>query len=148
MRKYLTKKNILSVISVLFFGFVLLIIAFMMVAGIVGFLGLFIKEGDIPAIKMPVAAIIVFLIFGCLTFLTKFSTLVKATFLTVPFAIIMVGSGITFYQWPAISYASGVLITFAALGVLYYKKQPWQYYVAIIFVAIAMLIMAITGTDI
>lgn len=148
MEKYFTKKNILSVLAILFFGFVLLNVAFMMVAAIVGFLGLFINEGDISAVKMPIASIVTFLFFGYLTFWTKFPVLVKAILLNVPFAIIMVGSGISLYQWPIASYVSGVIITAIALSLLYYKKQPWQYYVSIIFVAVAMLIMAITGTDI
>ncbi len=79
---------------------------------------------------------------------SKLGTLAKATYLTVPAAVVLATAGIFLYRWPAIAYSVGGLLTVGTLIYFYKTKQSWQYYYAVILVATALAIMGILGVEI
>lgn len=83
-----------------------------------------------------------------LIFRTKWPVLVKAIYLSVPTAVVLVTVGMFTANWLWLSYSLGGLLTLATLYVFYRTKQPWQYYFGVIWVTIALVIMALTGAEI
>jgi hypothetical protein len=68
--------------------------------------------------------------------------------MTVPLAVLYLTIWIFLYQWPLLVYAVCGLLT---LGLLYYfvkRKKSWFYSYTVIFVAVTLLIVMITGVEI
>ncbi|MFH0819098.1 MAG: hypothetical protein V1898_03850 [Patescibacteria group bacterium] len=81
-------------------------------------------------------------------FKSKLSTLFKATYLTVPTALVLVTEGIFLYNWPLVVYLLGFISSVSALYYLYKTKQPWIYYYSISLIAITLAIFTLTGGEI
>lgn len=147
-------KNILSILAVLIFGSILLNLTFIFYALIHSFYNKIIpfkqNEGPMPAffILRPITLFVILTIISWFVFRSKSTTLCKAIFATVPVAVILVFIGINLYQQPILAYSLGALFSFAILIYLYFAKKSWLYYVSVLFVSIALLIMGILGVDI
>ena len=150
-------KNILSVLAVAFFGFILLNLAFMFdflfQSLIIVILKLFIK-GDMFAVYpwlppvMHVLFVIVIGLISWLVFRSKLRVLFKATYMTVPLAVVFVTIGMSLYSWPVSSYLIGSLFAILVSYYFYRTKQPWLYYFTLILISLIMLIGAILGMEI
>lgn len=149
--------NILSVLAVAIFGFILLNITFLFDAvfqhAIRGFFGLFIPFG--PEINpywfpplMHCLFVIVIMLISWLVFKSKLKTIYKAVYMTVPVAVVLATVGIFLYPWQAISYSVGSLLCIGALYYFYRTKQPWLYYYAVILVGLTMGIFTLLGGEI
>lgn len=79
---------------------------------------------------------------------SKLITIYKAIWTMVPVAVVMVFMGIWTYHWPILSYLFGTIITMGIITYLYLNKQPWPYYLSVLFVSISLLVMVILGVDI
>jgi hypothetical protein len=51
-------------------------------------------------------------------------------------------------NWPILSYGASAVISILVLFILHKKKLPWLYYFSFFLIAIIMLIMALSGTEI
>lgn len=148
-------KNILSVIAVVVGGMILLNLTFMFDYGFQSLLKfIFYRNTDLimtvpwlPGLQHGLFVVLIGFI-SWLIFRTKWPTLVKAIYLPVPTAVVLATVGISTYQWPWLSYGLGGLIVITTLYYFFRTKQPWLYYFAVILVAIALLIMGITGQEI
>jgi hypothetical protein len=81
-------------------------------------------------------------------FRSKLGTFYKATYLTVPLAVIFVTIGMFLGQWPIASYSLGGLF---GIGVLYYfyrTGKSWLYYYSVILIGITMLLVGLLGVKI
>jgi hypothetical protein len=78
---------------------------------------------------------------------SKLRTLFKAIYLPVPLAVVYVTFGIFLYQWLLAEYAICSLFGFGVIFYLYKTRQPWLYYASFAFITLALLAMAITGTE-
>lgn len=150
-------KNILSVIIITLFGFVLLnltfILDFLFQGLIDAIVNLFTKTDFnmawpwFPPLKHGLFVVVIGLV-SWLVFKSKLKDIYKATYLTVPTAVILVTIGMSFYRWPVAVYSiCGVLVA----GILYFfyrTKKPWLYCYAVIIVSLVLLIMNLTGTEI
>lgn len=145
-------KNILSALAVAAVGFVLLNLTFLLFAAVAWgiafyFGGIEMARSWIGPVSFGVSSILI-ATFTWLIFRSKWPVLVKAIYLTVPVAVVLVLTGIALYRWPVASYSVGGLLTIAVLYFFWRTKQPWFYYYAVILVALALLIMALTGQEI
>lgn len=152
-------KNILSALAVAGFGFVLLgltfLFDFLFQSLIVGFIKLFIPVSVNPEMDyywfpqmMHALFVILMAVVSWFIFRTKWPVLIKAIYLPVPVAVVLVTVGIFTYQIPYLSYTLGTILTLVTLFYFWRTKQPWLYYIGIIYVAICLLIMGMTGAEI
>jgi hypothetical protein len=152
-----TVKNILWVLAVPFFGFILLNLTFLFdyafQSAIRVILRLFLPGDLFMQYRWlpPVLHIFFVIIIGLISwivFRSKLKALPKAIYMTVPVAVVFVTIGIFLYPRPVISYLVGFLF---AIGVLYYfyrTKQPWVYYYTVILVGIVLAIFSLLGGEI
>lgn len=146
-------KNTLSALFVALVGFVLLNLTFIVYALIVNGVGLLFPK-DFAAKSewyVPVSMSIIsigFIVGYWFVFRSKLKEIYKATMMTVPSAIILIAVGIVLFQWSLAVYIVSVALIALVLFYFYKTKQPWLYWFAVIVVAIALLIMNLTGTDI
>ena len=150
-------KNILSVLGVTIFGYILLNVTFIfdtIYQGIIrGIIGLFTPLDPnmnlywFPPVIHSSFVIIIGLI-SWFVFRSKLKVLYKAIYMTVPVAVVLVTVGIFLYQWPIISYSLGTLLCLGTLYYFYKTKQPWLYYYAVVLVGITLAIFTATGGEI
>lgn len=150
-------KNVLYAVAVAVFGFILLNLTFLfdfLFQSIIDrIIGVFIPIDEymtwpwFPSVKHFMFVIVILLI-SWFIFKSKIRDIYKATFLTVPSAVILVTVGIFFYQLPVIVYLVSSLLITGILYYFYYNKKPWLYYYAVILVALALIIMTLTGAEI
>lgn len=148
-------KNMLSAVAVVIGGMILLNITFIFDWGFQSLLKfLFYRNADLmrtlswlPAFQ-HVLFVITIGVLSWFIFHTRWPILIKAIYLPVPAAVVLVTVGILTYRWPWISWSAGALLTIATLDVFYRLKVSWLYYFAVTFVAINLLIMGVTGQDI
>ena len=146
-------KYFLSALAIVAGGFFLFNIVFLIFAGIINGI-LFFLPDDFTATDtwfMPVAMSMIgisFLVGFYFLFKSKLPQLIKAVLMTVPAAIVFVGIGVALYKWPWAIYTLSILIGLTVFYYFYRSKQPWLYYFSILYVAIALIIMSLTGTDI
>ena len=149
-------KNVLLALAIAVFGFLLWNLTF-------GLYALFQRFIDIIArsfISSETAApnwyfalrhllfLALILLITWIVFRTKLQPIYKAIFMTVPLAVLYLTIWIFLYQWPLLVYAVCGLLT---LGLLYYfvkRKKSWFYSYTVIFVAVTLLIVMITGVEI
>lgn len=81
-------------------------------------------------------------------FKSKWKTLFKAIYLSVPTAVTLVSLGIFLYQKPIVVLTLSVGLVLLVLFFFYKKKLPWIYFVSIIWISITLLVMNILGKDI
>lgn len=147
-------KNGLYILAILVFGSILLNLTFMLAAGIFKFYDLIFNFNPEMGfskgyfILRGVTLFVILAIISYYIFRSKLTDIYKAIWTTVPSAVVLVYIGISTYRWAWLSYTLGTIFTLGILFYLYKTKKSWLYYVAVLFVAIALLIMGITGTDI
>lgn len=150
-------KNILSVVAITFFGFVLLnltfVLDFLFVTAITKLINLFtsidlaITYGWYPPVMQGLFIITIGLV-SWLVFRSKLGTFLKAAYLTIPTAIALATVGMSLYRWPVVVYSLSGLLVIITLYYFYRTKKPWLYWYAIIIVSFALLIMVLTGAEI
>jgi hypothetical protein len=150
-------KNILSIIVIPIFGFILLNITFLLNAVFQGilrrFLMIFINFDTemnfrwLPGL-MRILFVVFILIISFFVLRTKMKPIFKAIFLFVPTATILVTIGIFFYQIPAISYVIGFLLISGVIYYFYKTKQPWLYYYSVILISLVLAVFTLTGGEI
>jgi len=150
-------KNILSVLAVAGFGFILLnltfLFDFLFQSVVIRFIKLF--TSDNPPMDWhwfpPVMHIAFVALIGLISwaiFRTKIRVLFKAIYLTVPVAVALTTLGIFFYQWPAVPYLLGFLLIADVLYYFYRTKQPWLYYYSVILIGLVLAIFSLLGGEI
>jgi hypothetical protein len=150
-------KNILSALAVAFFGFILLNIAFlfdylfqsviMLLIRIFTPADLYMEFTWFPPMMHVLFVVLIGLI-SWLVFRSKLRVLFKATYMTVPLAVVFVTIGMFLYPWPLVALLLGGLV---AMGILYYfylTKQPWLYHYTVILVALTLAIFSLLGGEI
>ena len=146
-------KNGLSALIVAILGFVLLNATFMADwawQSLIKFIflpNLELTDNWIPAV-MQASFVIIIALISWLVYRSKIGTIFKAAFTTVPVAIVLVFDGILFFRTPALAYSIGAVIMLGVLALFYYKKFPWLYYYSVLLVALGLLVLGLTGTDI
>jgi len=150
-------KNILSALAVAVFGFILLNLAFIFDALFQNVVKRFLRLFTSTDLNMaynwyPPTMHATFVVIICLiswpVFRSKLGTLYKATYMTVPLAVVFVTLGISFYRRPAIAYALGGLFGIGVLYYLYRTKKPWLYYYALILIGLVMLMVGLFKIEI
>lgn len=152
-------KNILSVLAVAGFGFVLLgltfLFDFLFQSLIVGFIKLFIPVSVNPEMDYhwlpPMIQVLFMVVIGLISwfiFRSKLGVLYKAIYMTVPTAVALATIGIFLYRWPVVAFSMGGLFSVGVLYSFYRTKQPWIYYYTVILVATTLAIMTFVGVEI
>lgn len=145
------QKNVLSILVITGGGFLLFNLAFMLTALVVraSMLLLGQPEGAVPNLLGRVLAMVLIFFLSWLVLRSKRSDLVKATTLTLPLMVTLVGIGV------ALSfYSKGVVIGVGSVilgGVIFYLKKnrlPWLYYFATGYVAVLGLAIMLFHIDI
>lgn len=150
-------KNVLSVLAVPIFGFILLNLTF---------IADFLFQGAINAIVRPFAQVdygmtwrwfppvkhVLFMIaVGIVSWFvlrSKLRTIYKAIYSVVPMAVVLVTLGIAFYRWPVVTFLLGGLFSGGCLYYCYRTKQPWIYYYAVILISLVLGIFTLAGGEI
>lgn len=149
-------KHIASALAVAVFGFILLNVAFLfdflihsLVGGIIRLFITVNPEMDYwyPPM-MHVLFVVIIGLFSRLVFKSKFHTLYKAIYMTVPLAVVYVTFGIFLYRWPPAAYTLGSLFCISIFYYFYRTKQPWLYYYTVILVSFTMLLVGLFGIEI
>lgn len=146
-------KNILQAMLVAAVGFVLLNITFLLYFLVFQLFDVFApgNTGPMPA-WIPVTRAVVFLaiiaLISWFVFRSKLPVIFKATFVTVPTAVVLAFIGIIFFSWPLITYLTGAVLVASVLVYFYRTRQPWLYYYSVILVAVTMAIFTLTGGEI
>jgi hypothetical protein len=146
-------KNILSALAVAGFGFVLLGLTFIFNFLVFQLIDLLIPRNPESFPQwFPLARHIIFLFIIALIswpiFRSKLPTLVKAIFMTVPTAVVLVTIGIVFYPSPVLPYLIGALLTIGVLFYFYRTRKPCLYYFSVILVALMLTVFTLTGGEI
>jgi hypothetical protein len=147
-------RRTLSALVVAAAGYVLLNLTFLFYWAVSLLLRLVLNPGDIPdecPWFMPVSFAVATVIIGLVSwfiFRSRLLTLVKAVYMTVPVAVVLVLIGIAFYRWPAVPYVVNGLLTIGVLYIFHRTKQPWLYFYSVILVALTLLIFTLLGGEI
>jgi ABC-type branched-subunit amino acid transport system permease subunit len=147
-------RKILSALVVAAAGYVLLNLTFLFYWAVSLLLRLVLNPGNIPEECpwfMPVSFAVTTAIIGLvswLVFRSRLATLIKAIYMTVPTAVVMVIIGIALYRWPAIPYVVDGLLTMVVLHIFYRTRQPWLYFYSVILVAVTLMIFTLLGGEI
>jgi len=153
MLKNLYVKNFLYALAVVFFGFNLLVLAFVLNWFTTAFIGLFFPPG-FPAAHpwFPQLTLIIYLFIiayiSWLIFRSKLEEIFKGIYSTVPAAVIFAVTWLLFRRWPALAYSVCALILLTVIYYLYRTKKSWRYYYPVILVASVLLVMNILGIEI
>lgn len=149
------QKVILSILTIVVGGFILFNIAFIIAAGIhqIGNLlvRLFSGRDDFAVNPMfwRFLFVVVILFISWFIFKSKWNTLVKATYLTMPLMVLLIVEGILLYRQPSwVPIGIGAIIIASVLFYLYQKKLPWQYYFATFFTGAVALVVVLAGIEI
>lgn len=81
-------------------------------------------------------------------FKSKLSVLFKATYLTVPIAVLLVTVGMFLYRWPIAVYTISFIFDLCLLYYFYSKQKPWLYAFSVILVSVVLGIMDILNVEI
>ena len=140
-----TFKNILSVICVPIFGFVLLIITLIYYLFLVGlsifWLEIFTQNNLLTLMIMgnfwfaPIEHFLFVIGIGVISWFflkTSLNKIYKAIFMNVPLAVIYSTIGLFLHQWEIVSFITAGLFTIALLYYFYKTKMPWLYYYTVI----------------
>ena len=160
MKKILSKpwvKNVLMVLAVPIFGFILLNVTFIVDAlfqrGLDMLVRPFVQTGFNMAWRWspPVKHVLFMILVGIASWFilrSKLRTIFKAIYSVVPMAVVLVTLGIAFYRWPIVPFLLGGLFSGGCLFYCYRTKQPWPYYYAIILVSLTLGIFTLAGGEI
>ena len=129
------------------FGFILLNLTFLFDAIyqglLMGFVSIFIPfNPETNIFWLPQlfhgSVIIIISIISWFVFKSNLKSFYKATYMTVPLAVVYATIGIFFYQWQLIVYLLGTLFSLFILYYLYKNKQSWIYYYTLILITFTM----------
>jgi len=147
----------LQIIALPVIGFILLNLAFILdylfqtlIDFIVGFfvsVDLNVAFGSYFVIKQVLFLLFIFLI-SYFIFKSHLPTIAKAIYSVVPLAATFLTIGILSYPFMVISYVASAFVFVSLVYYLYTTKQPWQYYYAVLFIGVLMLMIAIFSIDI
>jgi len=141
------KKNILMMVAIPVFGVVLLNLMFLFDC-FVHMLLLALFEQNINSQLMHVIFLLVIAIISVFVYRSKIKEEYKEVYTVVPIAVALITIWILLYTIPLIAYIINAIILVAAIYLLHMLKKPWQYYYAIIFVYVLLIIMQLVGIDI
>lgn len=150
-------KNVLWALIVAVIGFILLSLTFLFdflyQSAVRGIVQLFIPMNpEMDIVWFPWVMHGSFMILICLIswaiFRTKWHKLIKATYLSVPTAVVLATIGIMFYRWPVVVYIVGFALCAGVLYYFYRTKQHWIYYFTVIFWALVLAIFTLMGGEI
>ena len=150
-------RKILSALAIVFFGYILLNLTFILDAlyqGIIrNIVGRFLPLGPdsnlywFPPLMHGSFMIMIGLISG-FVFKAKLKTLYKAVYLSVPVAVVLVTIGMFLSHWSIILYLFGSLLVLGTLYYFYYKKLSWLYYFTVIFWSAVLTVFTLLGGEI
>ena len=148
-------KNILSALAVIFFGFILLNLTFLLNFLFFSLIELLIPQhltetGDWQWFP-PARHVLFLVIIGLISWpilKSRLRTLLKAIYLVVPVAVTLVTVGLLLNTLPLLSYLICALLSLATLVYLYLTRRPWLYYFAVIIVAFSLLVFNLMGGEI
>jgi len=150
-------KNILSALAIVFGGSILLNLTFLfdfLFQSLVDEIIKLFTSVDfnmawswLPPVKHGIFVILIGSI-SWFIFKSKLPKLIKAIYLTVPTAVVLATIGIFFYQWQLLPFVLGGIAVLGTLYFFYKKRLPWVYWFAVIIVALALLVMTLTGQEI
>lgn len=146
-------KNVLTFIAIPAAGYILLLLTFMLDALFQMAINRFFPLNyNMTVYWLPISKHILFaviiLILALLVFKSKLKDSYKAVFAAVPTAVILITEGIFLYRWPAVEYIICPLTYGIIIFYLYKTRKSWIYYYSVSWVALALLVMAITGVEI
>lgn len=150
-------RNIFSAVAIPILGFILLNLTFLFdfayQEAIRYLIGLFVPLGpDMPYTWLPPLfhGSFVAVIGGLswLVFRARLGVFLKAAYMTVPTAVVLVTVGMFLYSGQVISYSVGALLCAGTLYYFYRTRQPWLYYYSVILVALALAIFTLLGGEI
>ena len=105
-----------------------------------------------PPRYFPLARHALFLIIIALiswaVFRTRLRPLLKAIFMTVPTAVVLVTIGIVLYPSPVLPYLVGAVLTIGVVLYFYRTKRPWLYYYSVVLVALVLMVFTLMGGEI
>lgn len=135
-------KYLFSAAVIVVGGFILFNIAFLLAAlifnGMNTLLGL--EEHAKPSIIGIMLYTVIILTATVLVFISKLNDVTKATFLTMPLMVALIGQGILLYQQPkAIPIAIATITILTLLSLFYKYKKTWEYSFACIYVGIVLI---------
>lgn len=146
-------KTVLPAVLIAILGFALLNVTFMLdfwwqsSLKFIFWRNVELTDNWVPAV-MQVSFVVIMAAVCWLIYRSKLGTIFKAAFTMVPVAIVLVFDGMLLFRWPMFAYGVGSLITIGTLVVFYYRKLPWLYWFSVIVVALGMLALGLSGTDI
>ena len=146
-------KNFLYALAVVFFGFNLLVLAFVLNWFTTAFIKLFFPPG-FPAANPWFAqlALVIYLIIiayiSWLIFRSKLEEIFKGIYSTVPSAVTFAVTWLLLEQWLVLAYGVCALILLIIIYYLCRTKKSWRYYFPVILVASVLLMMNILGLEI
>jgi hypothetical protein len=146
-------KNILSAFFVAVIGFILLNLAFLFYALVFQFINIFIPRNpeSAPQGLLIIRHVVFLIIIGLISwfvFRSKLPKLAKATYLTVPTAVVLVTIGIFLWPSPVLPYLLGGLLTIIVLFYFYRTHKSWLYYYSVILVSILLMVFTLAGGEI
>ncbi len=139
--------------AVSFFGFALWNAAFIAFAALVN-LPMLLLPADFARTShwymnfMLVLFIGLLIVLSWFVFRSSLPDLFKATYLTMPLVVVLVGIGMLTYPNPWLSYGLSTGIVVLLLICLRLTKRPWIYYYATLFTAITLGIFTLSGGEI
>lgn len=149
-------KKIAFALLIVAAGFILLILAFILNAGLQSlFQWLFYPKNEelmmILRWLAPLQHILFVVVIGLISwvvFRTKWPAFVKAIYLTVPVAVALVTLGMFTYQMPVVTIVVGLVLILATLYLFYRLKLSWLYFFSLIFWSLVLTIFTFTGGQI
>lgn len=149
------QKNVLSALVIAVGGFILFNVAFLLAVLIQQLCSLIVRSlsgGDdfaVNPIYWGYVYILIILVISWFIFRSNLNTLVKATYLPMPLIVLLVFTGIRFYERPVwVPIGIGTMLVGAVLLFLYKKKLPWQYYFSTLFTGAVALSIVLFGIEI
>ena len=145
--------NVLIALAIAVLGFILLNAAFLLNFLLFRLTDIIIPHESVPAVPWYPAArhlffLVLILVLSWLILRAKARPFFKAVYLTVPVAVTLVTVGMLLYNWPVLTYITGVLLTAGILFYLYRNRLRWYYYYATLLVALTLLVFTLSGGEI
>lgn len=145
------QKNVLSVIVVIIIGFILFLLAFLLLALIINAAeSLSPREGGVDVYRWSrIGLLILTVLLLPFVFKSKLTETLKAAYLTLPLMTALVMIGIALHARPSwMTYTSGAIVITATLVYIIMRKKSWVYSFAVVFVAVVALYSQLRGMQI
>ncbi len=155
MKLKLWQKNILSALVIMVGGFILFNVAFMLAFLVNTAYGFAIRSfvdgtenANFVHSLWHYIFIIIVLVISWFVLRSKLNDLAKATYLTMPVAVVLTEVGLQLFEMQALVWVVGAAIVLAVLFYLYKTKRSWMYYFATLYAAAVMAIVVLAGIEI